>query len=142
MKIFLFLPLAFLALAACKKDDTPAAVPSMQLTGTLSGSSEVPANPSTASGTVTGSYVPSTNVLNYTVTYTGLTPNAGHIHFGLPGKKGTVTIPFGNALTSPITGTTTLSPEQADSLKAGRMYANLHTPTYGDGEIRANLTVK
>lgn len=142
MTKLLTLSLALLALAACKKNDVPAAVPTMQLSGTMSGSSEVPANASTAGGTVSGTYTPSTNALSYTVTYTGMTPTMGHIHFGRPGKKGIVTIPFGNALTSPITGTTTLSPAQADSLKNGRMYANLHSATYGDGEIRANLTVK
>jgi hypothetical protein len=31
---------------------------------------------------------------------------------------------------------------QADSLKAGRIYANIHTTANSGGELRANLTAK
>lgn len=141
MKKLLFSTLTGLVLiSACKKDNET--VPTMQVSGTLSAAQSVPVVTSSAgSGTVTGTYNPTSRVLNYTVTYSGITPTAGHIHYGAPGKTGNVAIAF-TSLTSPITGMATLTPMQADSLKMGHMYTNFHTTAHGDGEIRANMTVK
>lgn len=140
MKKALLLAFASLSLAtACKKDDTTPAA--MQVSGTLAGANETPANTSAAKGTVSGTYAPDTKVLTYTVTYSGLTPTAGHLHIGAPGTSGPVAIPFAS-LTSPITGTVTLSQTQADALTAGNVYANLHSTAYPDGEVRANVIAK
>jgi len=76
--------------------------------------------------------------LTYTVTYQGITPTVAHIHTGAPGTSGSVAIPFAN-LTSPIMGTVTLTPEQADNLLNNRMYVNMHSSTYGNGEIRGDI---
>lgn len=141
MKKFTLIALAVASLAsACKKEDsTPA---NMQVTGTLSGSNEVPTVTTSATGNVSGSYAPGTKVLTYTVTYTGLAPTAGHLHLGAPGSNGAVAIPFASVATSPITGTATLTQDQADALLAGNMYANLHTTANPGGEIRANVVAK
>lgn len=142
MKATLLLALTSLALATgCKKDEAATPAP-MQLSGTLSGSAQVPAVQSNATGTVTGTYDKSAKLLTYTVAYTGITPNGGHFHYGAPGKTGNVTIPFTGSLASPITGSITLSAVQADSLTLGHMYVNLHTVAKPDGEIRANVVVK
>ena len=142
MKNLILLALSTLALAsACKKDDPATPATTMQLSGTLSGSAQGPAVQSSATGTVSGTYDKSSTMLTYTVTYTGLTPNGGHFHYGAPGKTGDVVIPFTN-VTSPITGSIKLSPTQADSLLLGHMYVNLHTVAKPDGEIRANVVVK
>jgi hypothetical protein len=146
MKNLFIIALATLALAtACKKDDTNTPA-TMQVSGTLNAASEVPAptGTTTGSGTVTGTYTPTTMVLNYTITYSGLSTmpaSAGHFHFGRPGRAGSVFYTFPTT-TSPITGTVTLNPAQADSLMAGRVYANLHTSANAGGEIRANVVVK
>ena len=146
MKNLFLIALATLALAtACKKDDTNTPA-TMQVSGNLNAASEIPAPTGTATGngTVTGTYTPSTMVLNYSITYSGLSTmpaSAGHFHFGKPGKAGSVFYTFPNT-TSPITGTVTLNPAQADSLMAGRVYANLHTDANKGGEIRANVVVK
>ncbi|HET9504553.1 MAG TPA: CHRD domain-containing protein [Hymenobacter sp.] len=133
-------------LSACKKDDE--SVPTMQVSGTLSGSNEVPAVTASGSGSVTGTYTPSTKVLNYTITYTGLTgaPTGAHLHYGNP-KHTTAapTVPFSGIPTTTsgsFGGTVTLNAMQADSLMAGRIYANIHTSANSGGELRANLTVK
>lgn len=115
----------------------------VRLVATLSGAAERPtpvASPGT--GTFTGVLDRSTRVLSYTVTYSGFTPTAGHIHRVAPNSPtfvGPVEVPFA-ALGSPITGTVTLaSKERADSLIRGFYYVNLHTPANPGGEIRGNI---
>ena len=138
-------PYAYLALAAItlfascsKKEEAAPASTTTNLTATINGAQQVPANNSTATGTFTGTYVSSSKQLTYTVTYQGLTPSIAHIHTGAPGTSGSVAIPFAN-LASPITGTVTLTPEQADNLLNNRMYVNIHTSAYGNGEIRGDI---
>lgn len=143
MKKLLLPALALLVtVSACKKDDSTPAPTTMQVTGTLSGANEVPAVSTQATGNVTGTYNKSTQVLTYTVTYSGLTPTAGHFHIGAPGTNGNVAITFPSVASSPITGTATLTDSQRDALLAGNMYANLHTTANGNGELRANVTAK
>ena len=160
--------LAALTLAtACKKDDNPA---QPQLSGTLSGANSIkPTSASTATGNVTGTYDPSSQTLNYTLTFSGLTgpPQAAHFHYGDPKHVGDIFIPLSGLPTGTsgtITGsakltTTPASPAvpamgttpavkakpmavQADSFKMGNVYANIHTAQYPMGEIRANVIVK
>ena len=132
--------------SACKKDDET--VPTMQVSGTLSGSQEVPAVTASGTGTVSGTYTPSTKELKYSITYAGLTsaPTGAHLHYG-NAKHTTAapTVPFSNLPTTTsgtFSGTVTLNAMQADSLTAGRIYANIHTTANAGGEVRANLTVK
>lgn len=134
---------------ACKKSDNNGPVPVMQtLLGTFSGSQQVPAVTSSATGTITGSYDKTAMVLTYTVTFSGLSPTVAHLHLGAPGAKGDVfyPFPFNNAtkdgFVSPITGSTRvlLSAESTALLNHG-VYANLHSSMYPGGEIRADMTV-
>ena len=147
-KILLFVLTGLALTTACKKDngsDTPAI---MQVSGTLNAAQTIPnVGSSNGSGTVTGTYDPTTKVLTYSVAYTGITPTAGHIHYGDPRHYSPtgVMVAFDRTklATSPITGTATLTAQQADSLLAGHTYTNLHTQAHpADGELRANLTVK
>lgn len=137
-------PYAYLALAAvtlfasCSKKEDAAPAPNATLSATINGAQQVPANNSTATGTFTGTYVSSSKQLTYTIIYQGLTPTIAHIHTGAPGATGSVAVPFAN-LASPITGTVTLTPEQADNLLNNRMYVNIHTSTFGNGEIRGDI---
>lgn len=143
MKALLLAALAALTLTtACKKDDESPTVAPMQVTGTFSGANEVPAVTTSATGNVSATYNKSTKTLNYTVTYSGLTPTAGHFHMGAPGVAGPVVIQFPYVAYSPITGSTLLTQMQEDALLAGNMYANLHTAANTGGEIRANVVAK
>lgn len=144
---FLLLAVAF-AFTACKKDEvdnTPVVDTNIvKLTATLDGKQEVPTNPSTATGTFTGSLNKTTRVLTYVVTYPStLVLTGGHLHKGAPGVAGPVVVPFdATALkTSPINGTTTLRQSLADSLVNNQIYANLHTVAYPGGEIRGDIKV-
>lgn len=129
------------SLTGCNKDETVATTPLTRLTATATGMAEKPtSNTSTATGTFTGDLNEATRVLSYTVTYSGLTPTAGHLHrVTAANGTGGVEIGFG-ALTSPITGTATLTTQtRVDSLKNGFYYVNLHTTRFPGGEIRGDI---
>ena len=142
MKIsYAYLALATIGLlASCSKKEeaAPAPTTTTTLSATINGAQQVPANNSTATGTFTGTYASASKQLTYTVTYQGLTPTIAHIHTGGPGATGSVAVPFAN-LASPITGTVTLTPEQADNLLNNRMYVNIHTSALSNGEIRGDI---
>ena len=132
-------------LGSCSKDEptpTPMATNNVtNFTATINGAQQVPANGSAATGTFAGTYDSSNNQLTYTVTFQGLTPTSAHIHAGAPGATGLVVIPF-TSITSPITGTVTLSLDQANKLLDNGMYVNMHSNSYTNGEIRGDIKKK
>ena len=139
--IALFLLLGIVVFNGCNKDDnsTPATT---NFAGTLSGANETPPNGSAATGTVSFTYNSQTKVLSGTVTYTGLTATAAHIHKGAPGVPGGVVFPLGGTpLTSPISFTSVpLDASQEADLMNNLYYVNIHSAAFPDGEIRAQLT--
>lgn len=132
-----------LSLTACNDHREFPGDAKIPLVATLSGAAEKP-NPvaSAATGSFVGVIDRATRVLSYTVTYSGLTPVAGHLHrTTLPNGTGPVEIPF-SSLGSPIIGTTTLTTNsRVDSLINGFYYANLHSMAFPGGEIRGNIRV-
>lgn len=136
---------------SCSKDDdnnTPAPKVDYTLSGTASGSQEVPAVTTGGSGTVTGSYNSSTNLLNYTVTWTGLSGPATLMHFHGPASAGANAgvalgiTGFTSAASGSYTGSATLNDTQEADLLAGKWYYNVHTTANGGGEIRAQVVVQ
>lgn len=106
---------------------------------TLSGSSEVPATSSMATGNTILTYNDETKTFTAVTTYTGLTPTMGHIHKAKAGENGPVIFPFTD-LKSPITLTSpVLTGAQITALFADSMYVNLHTVGNPGGEIRGQL---
>jgi hypothetical protein len=79
------------------------------------------------------------------VTFSGLSSDASMAHFHGPaatGKNAGVLIWIskqGSAPASPITGETTLTPEQAQQFAAGDWYVNVHTKEHPGGEIRGQV---
>ncbi|SFQ23682.1 CHRD domain-containing protein [Hymenobacter arizonensis] len=133
---------SFGLITACsEKEETPPMSTTTELVATVNGGQQVPANASTATGTFAGTYSSANKQLVYTVTYQGLTPTIAHIHTGAPGESGSVAVPFQN-LASPITGTVTLTAEQANNLLSNRMYVNIHTSAFPSGEIRGDIKKK
>lgn len=105
---------------------------------TLSGSQEVPATGSTATGT--GVYVldPDTKTLsgNTTSTVNGI---LAHIHTGAVGVSAGVTLPFAGG---PLTWTlapVVLTDAQLASLQTGNFYANVHSTAFPGGEVRGQV---
>ena len=109
----------------------------------LSGASEVPANTSAGMGKVEAKLDKKSHVLQWTVTYSGLTgpAKAGHFHGpAMAGSNAGVVVPFTGSVESPIKGEAKLTDAQVQDLMAGKWYANIHTVAHPGGEIRGQLT--
>ncbi|MEO6014720.1 MAG: CHRD domain-containing protein [Devosia sp.] len=133
---------ALLASLALLGVSTPVLAEQLNLTATLTGTDEVPANDSTATGMLEGTFDTDTNILTYSVTYSGLSGDATAAHFhgpAAPGEKAPPSLPVDGALNSPISGTATLSDGQETDLLAGHWYFNVHTAKFPDGEIRGQV---
>ena len=131
--------LASMFLASCKKDEVSS---EMKFGASLWGAEEVPAVTSAATGNFDATYNKETKVLSYTITYTGITPTAWHIHKGAQGVTGPVNINFGSTFTSPFTGTATLTADQETDLMNKLYYVNIHSAKNPSGEIRGQLLQK
>jgi CHRD domain/Secretion system C-terminal sorting domain len=122
----------------------PSPVP---LSARLSGAQEVPANASTARGTFEGIFDPFSRVIAFRFEYSGLTANAtaSHFHIAAAGANGGVTVDFGSQgfqtgnRSGEFVKVLTLTQAQADALIAGRIYVNIHNPTFPGGEIRGQI---
>jgi len=108
----------------------------------LSGSQEVPANPSAGTGTADVEIDTTTNTLKWKVSYSGLSgpATAGHIHGpAAAGANAGVMVPFSSVASSPSQGQAQVTPAQAAEIAAGRTYVNIHTAKAPGGEIRGQL---
>jgi trimeric autotransporter adhesin len=104
---------------------------------TLTGDQEVPPAETTGTGSAAVILSSAKDSIKYHL-HTSLTPTNAHIHTAIGGVSGPVTIPF-TPIAQTIDGTAALTPAQATDLAEGRMYANVHTTTYPNGEIRGQL---
>lgn len=129
---------ALVSLAAC-----PSFAETMAFKATLSPQSEVPPHADLkGTGTLQATFDPATMMLNYSVSYDGLTGAAtmAHFHGAAPvGKNAGVMVPIAGALSSPIKGTATLTAEQVKALEAGELYFNIHTDMNKAGELRGQV---
>jgi hypothetical protein len=108
--------------------------------GKLTANEEVPPGSSTGTGSLKATFDTKSNLLVWTVTYSGLTGPvvAGHFHGpALLGQNAGVALGFSGSLDSPIRGSATLTPAQAADFMSGKWYVNLHTAANKGGEIRA-----
>ncbi len=111
---------------------------------TLTGAGEVPPNNSPAKGVMEGTFDTNTNTLRWTVTYSGLSAPAIGAHFhgpvsylGLtPEENAPIQVGTPGNLTSPFHGVAKIDNTQAQDLKDGRWYFNLHSKKFPAGEIR------
>jgi len=112
----------------------------------LSGAQQVPAVQTPGTGTADLTYDPTTRVVTWSITYSGLSTPVTMAHFHGPaaeGKNGPVVIWLtkqGSPVESPIKGQATLTPEQAKDFSAGKWYVNVHTEQHPGGEIRGYVT--
>jgi hypothetical protein len=116
------------------------------LAATLNSGSEVPSNGTSGTGSLTGSYNASTYKATYTLTWTGLTGVPIGMHFHGPALAGVnasvaaAIAGFTSATAGSYTGTVTFTAAQGADLVAGKMYVNIHTAGYPDGEIRGQIS--
>jgi hypothetical protein len=138
-----------LVLSSCDDDDDDMKPPSAKynVSGSASGAQEVPAVTTTASGTLTGSYDTVSKSLIYSVSWTGLSGDATAAHFHGPALAGEVAPPIEtlsivtNGSAGTATDTITASSVLHVALMAGRVYYNVHTAAYPDGEIRGHVNL-
>ena len=149
------------ALAACGGGSSNVAT---GFTANLSAANEPGGVTSSGTGTATytlignAGYSNSGAVINYTISFSGLTApaSAAHIHVGASGVSGGIAVPFSNvpALTAgTFSGSISTSNVQAATgggvsvaagslddllaaMRAGNTYTNIHTSTYPNGEVR------
>ena len=138
---FVLLLTIVIGVTSCKKSDTMPTSTTITFKATLNGTSETPTNTSMATGSATFTYDEATYILTGTITFTGITPSAGHIHKGAVGVAGGVIFPLtSGTITSPLSFTSpVLDATQRADLLAGLYYVNLHTAAFPSGEIRGQL---
>jgi hypothetical protein len=158
---------AVLPLVACGDDNGNPTDAATSFSATLSGDQEVPAVPTTATGTATFSI--SGSQITYTVNVTGIeNPVVSHIHVAATGQNGPVRLNLcgtgapvpecatGDGVLATGTNGTTLGitfDELVAEMRAGNTYVNVHTddgigqPNTGpgdmqSGEIRGQITAE
>lgn len=117
--------------SACNKDDETVTNSGIKYSGTFVKSNDTLST--SASGTATATYDPTTMVLTYKLTWSGLTSNAAAMHFH---DAGPVIIPitgFTQSTSGTYSGTATLTADQATDLAAGKIYAQIHTVNFPGG---------
>jgi hypothetical protein len=122
--------------AASATAATPPTAATMMLTGTQ----EVPPNPSVASGRSTVT-IGADKLVTGMIVVSGMTPTMAHIHEASKGQNGPVIVPFvksGENTFAPAPGAK-LTDAQYASYLAGKLYLNVHSSTYPGGEIRLQL---
>lgn len=107
---------------------------------TLSGSSEVPPVATTATGTAMVT-VDADRSVKASVSVSGMTATASHIHEGAPGANGPVIVPFAKTGDNTFAAAdgAKLTDAQYASYKAGNLYVNVHSAKNPGGEIRAQI---
>jgi len=116
----------------------------------LTGGREVPANDSTATGHIDATLDSSTNTLTWTCVYSGLSaaPIGAHFHgpvsyVGATSEENApIQVGTPGSLASPFSGKAVIDATQAQDLKIGRWYFNLHSTKFPGGEIRGPVVRK
>ena len=100
----------------------------------------MPPSTSTASGIGNVTYNPGTMMLNWNITFSGLTSaqTAAHFHgAAMPGMNAGVQVGIG--VGSPAIGSAPITALQAAGLLNGLWYVNIHTTNFPGGEIRGQV---
>ncbi len=117
------------------------------LSGNANGAQEAPMRVTTsATGTISGTYNTNTNILQYNITWNGLSDAPTGMHFhgpANPGEAAGVKIGitgFTAAATGSVNKSDTLKTEADETeLLQGKWYYNIHTAAYPEGEIRGQI---
>ena len=112
---------------------------SIGLVAHLLGGNAVPANKSDAFGEAQFTYDTATRQLDYYVTYDGATPTRVDLHGPAGAAENAGAIANFPLSESPLTGKVTLSADQGAALLAGRIYVDIHSQAYANGEIRGQI---
>jgi hypothetical protein len=85
-------------------------------------------------------YDSSSRALDYYVNYDGVAPAKMDIHGPAGAGENAPSIVTLRLSESPVSGTVTLTQEQAAALLAGKTYLDIHSSAYPDGDVRGQIT--
>jgi CHRD domain len=105
----------------------------------LTGQSEVPPNPSEGSGLANVVVDTDARTIAWTITAQSLTGDPTAAHFHGPADLGQNAGPVVDISQSIAQGQATLTDQQLADVLAGKVYINIHTAQYPDGELRGQL---
>lgn len=119
------------------------------INGDGTGKQEVPVVTTNGNVKVTGTYLAKSKELRYSVSFTNLSTNPTMMHFhgpADPGANADVLVPvtaFPQSTSGNFSGVAALTTTNAQesALLAGKMYFNILTGTYPNGEVRAQIGV-
>lgn len=144
-------------LAACASPPAPQTAPPMRplpraeptrqpelsaFRARLEGSQVVPPSGSAGQGDLVAVLNRKTGLLQWKLSFSGLSGPVRSAHFHSPGMGGEVAQPvlsLGRSLLSPGEGRAMLTPRQRADLLAGQWYVQLRTARYPEGELRGQL---
>jgi hypothetical protein len=112
---------------------------SVSLVAHLLGSSEVPSTQSDAFAEAQFTYDGASRALQYYLNYDGVAPAKVDLHGPAAANEKASTVLNIPLSDSPIGGTVQLTLEQGQQLLAGKMYLDIHSQKYPDGEIRGQI---
>lgn len=112
---------------------------SISLVAHLLGSAEVPGTQSDAFAEAQFTYDSASHVLQYYVNYDGVAPTKVDLHGPAAANEKAAAILDIPLSTSPVSGTVQLAPEQGNELLAGKIYLDIQSQKYPDGEIRGQI---
>ena len=138
-----------MVISSCDKDDDDIKTPKAKynLSGTATGDQQVPAVTTSGTASISGTYDTLSKQLMYSITWTGLTGELTVAHFHGPAAAGENASPLQdipivtNGASGATADTITASSDLHTALMAGKVYYNLHTAAYPDGEIRAQVNL-
>lgn len=120
---------------------SPASAKDKRFTANLTGASEVPPTGSAAKAKAKVNYNAANRKLKWTVTYSDLSGPLTAAHFHGPAGEGENAPPMVTIepLDAKLQGTAELTEDQEKALNDGKMYINLHTAKFPNGEIRGQV---
>lgn len=134
-----------LAIAALLFAAAPASAVIIQMHATLDGAQEVPPVATAGTGTATITFDTVSNLLSWTITFSGLTGTTTDAHFHGPAPIGVlagirVPIPHTDGLTADtLVGSAVISALFETELLAELWYINIHSTFKPGGEIRGQV---
>ena len=118
---------------------SPARAETVSLVAHLLGAGNVPATKSDAFGEAQFTYDTANRQLDYYVTYDGVAPSRIDIHGPAGAHESAEPVANFPVSESPLTGKVTLTPAQGAALLGGRMYVDIHSQAFANGEIRGQI---
>lgn len=118
---------------------SPVSAEMMDFKVDLKGTAEVPPNDSGATGTADVKVDTEKKEISWTASHSGLSGDPTAAHFHGPAGPGENAGPMVDITGKIESGSATLTDAQLADLQAGKVYINIHTAKFPDGEIRGQI---